>query len=261
MDVRRTKIGCRGASQPVEFGIATQDVGLKLPPDQLWPTPITAHRTTNGDGTTHRPERTSSLRVRGVPSGSHWIGWGTVAPAVGASATNGRSPMDSSMSTALVAIDRCFADAEELALAGFLAGYRGSTRDAYTLDLRHGSRGGDPGRGVHDDGSRSCGVRHARGESSLGRCSRTAQHEPHRRNKGDARRPDTHRRCPALSPNPPRLAHRPQQPRRSPITADPRSCLQYRTSRRNDAPTDGQHAHSGTSGALDGRYVLPEAHA
>ena len=44
--------------------------------------------------------------------------------------------MDSSMSTALVPIDRCFADGEELALAGFLAGYRGSTREAYALDLR-----------------------------------------------------------------------------------------------------------------------------
>ena len=29
-----------------------------------------------------------------------------------------------------------FADGERIALAGFLAGYRGSTRDAYALDLR-----------------------------------------------------------------------------------------------------------------------------
>jgi hypothetical protein len=29
-----------------------------------------------------------------------------------------------------------FTDAERLALAGFLAGYRGLTREAYTLDLR-----------------------------------------------------------------------------------------------------------------------------
>jgi site-specific recombinase XerD len=42
--------------------------------------------------------------------------------------------MDSNMSTALVPIDRC--DCEEVALAGFLAGYRGSTREAYALDLR-----------------------------------------------------------------------------------------------------------------------------
>jgi hypothetical protein len=44
--------------------------------------------------------------------------------------------MDSSISTALVPIDRYFADGQELALAGFLAGYQGSTRDAYALDLR-----------------------------------------------------------------------------------------------------------------------------
>jgi integrase/recombinase XerD len=44
--------------------------------------------------------------------------------------------MDSSSSTALVPIVRCFGDGEEVALAGFLAGYRGSTREAYALDLR-----------------------------------------------------------------------------------------------------------------------------
>jgi len=44
--------------------------------------------------------------------------------------------MDASSSTALVPIDWCFADGEEVALAGFLAGYRGSTREAYALDLR-----------------------------------------------------------------------------------------------------------------------------
>src|SRR5262249_17601427 len=48
----------------------------------------------------------------------------------------GRSPMNSNTSVAMVPIDRCFADGEELALAGFLAGYRGSTREAYALDLR-----------------------------------------------------------------------------------------------------------------------------
>ena len=39
-------------------------------------------------------------------------------------------------STALATIQPSFTDAERLALAGFLAGYRGLTRDAYTLDLR-----------------------------------------------------------------------------------------------------------------------------
>ena len=39
-------------------------------------------------------------------------------------------------STALATIQPAFTDAERLALAGFLAGYRGLTRDAYTPDLR-----------------------------------------------------------------------------------------------------------------------------
>jgi hypothetical protein len=39
-------------------------------------------------------------------------------------------------STALATIQPVFADAERLALAGFLAGYRGLTREAYALDLR-----------------------------------------------------------------------------------------------------------------------------
>ena len=38
--------------------------------------------------------------------------------------------------TALVPVQPAFADAERLALAGFLAGYRGLTREAYALDLR-----------------------------------------------------------------------------------------------------------------------------
>jgi integrase/recombinase XerD len=38
--------------------------------------------------------------------------------------------------TALVPVQPAFSDAERLALAGFLAGYRGLTRDAYALDLR-----------------------------------------------------------------------------------------------------------------------------
>ncbi|MGH9243895.1 MAG: hypothetical protein ACRD29_06190 [Acidimicrobiales bacterium] len=39
-------------------------------------------------------------------------------------------------STAVVLVDQAFSDAEQFALAGFLAGYRGLTRDAYALDLR-----------------------------------------------------------------------------------------------------------------------------
>ena len=39
-------------------------------------------------------------------------------------------------STALATIQPAFTDPERLALAGFLAGYRGLTTEAYTLDLR-----------------------------------------------------------------------------------------------------------------------------
>ena len=39
-------------------------------------------------------------------------------------------------STALATIQPAFTDAERLALAGYLAGYRGLTRDAYALDPR-----------------------------------------------------------------------------------------------------------------------------
>ena len=38
--------------------------------------------------------------------------------------------------TSMAIYDPVFADAERLALAGFLAGYRGATREAYALDLR-----------------------------------------------------------------------------------------------------------------------------
>src|SRR6267154_3062411 len=39
-------------------------------------------------------------------------------------------------STVLATTEPTFTDAERFALAGFLAGYRGLTREAYTLDLR-----------------------------------------------------------------------------------------------------------------------------
>ena len=48
--------------------------------------------------------------------------------------------------TALATIQPAFTDAERLALAGFLAGYRGLTREAYTLDLRQFPAGAGPGR-------------------------------------------------------------------------------------------------------------------
>ena len=44
--------------------------------------------------------------------------------------------MTATTTTTLVPIQPVFSDAERLALAGFLAGYRGLTREAYSLDLR-----------------------------------------------------------------------------------------------------------------------------
>ena len=43
--------------------------------------------------------------------------------------------MTTAPSTALITIQSAFTDAERLALVGFLAGYRGLTREAYALDL------------------------------------------------------------------------------------------------------------------------------
>jgi integrase/recombinase XerD len=40
------------------------------------------------------------------------------------------------VATSLVPVQPVFTDSERLALAGYLAGYRGLTREAYTLDLR-----------------------------------------------------------------------------------------------------------------------------
>src|SRR4051794_3703449 len=50
---------------------------------------------------------------------------------------SGRCPMTTAApSAALATIQPAFTEAERFALAGFLAGYRGLTRDAYALDLR-----------------------------------------------------------------------------------------------------------------------------
>jgi Phage integrase, N-terminal SAM-like domain len=52
-------------------------------------------------------------------------------------AVRGGVPMTATIpSTALVPVQPAFTDAARLALAGYLAGYRGLTREAYTLDLR-----------------------------------------------------------------------------------------------------------------------------
>src|ERR1700688_3564764 len=58
-------------------------------------------------------------------------------PASRVPAVPGGAPMAAtSHSSSLVPVQPMFTDAERLALAGFLAGYRGLTREAYTLDLR-----------------------------------------------------------------------------------------------------------------------------
>ena len=46
-----------------------------------------------------------------------------------------------STSTAVAAVEPVFTEPERLALAGFLAGYTGMTREAYPLDLRQRDRG------------------------------------------------------------------------------------------------------------------------
>jgi hypothetical protein len=52
-------------------------------------------------------------------------------------------------STALVSIQPVYTDAEHLALAGFLAGYRGLTREAYALHLRQFTASPRPLRLIH----------------------------------------------------------------------------------------------------------------
>src|ERR1035437_578667 len=61
---------------------------------------------------------------------------GPAAPSLPGLSPAGRCPMTTAPSTALVTIQPTFTDPERLALAGFLAGYRGLTREAYALDLR-----------------------------------------------------------------------------------------------------------------------------
>src|SRR5438046_10495800 len=48
----------------------------------------------------------------------------------------GAAMATTSTSTAVAAVQSVFTEREQLALAGFLAGYTGLTREAYALDLR-----------------------------------------------------------------------------------------------------------------------------
>jgi integrase/recombinase XerD len=61
--------------------------------------------------------------------------WGPVASSL-ESHRLGRYAMTTTASTAVVVYDPGLVDPEHVALAGFLGGYRGLTRDAYALDLR-----------------------------------------------------------------------------------------------------------------------------
>src|ERR1044072_5866477 len=73
---------------------------------------------------------TVDVGVRSIAGTRDWPSLSGLSPA-------GRCPMTTAApSTALVMIQPVFTDAERLALAGFLAGYRGLTREAYALDLR-----------------------------------------------------------------------------------------------------------------------------
>src|SRR6266571_4637616 len=61
----------------------------------------------------------------------------TAGPASGVSARPGRCPMTTTTcSAALIPVAAVSTNTERLALAGFLAGYSGLTREAYELDLR-----------------------------------------------------------------------------------------------------------------------------
>ena len=94
-----------------------------------------AARRSNGTvGAWKVPAVTWPDRLRGCRRGQP-----AVAPASEVSARPGRYPMTattSSPSTAIAVPEPVFTQQEQLALAGFLAGYTGLTREAYALDLR-----------------------------------------------------------------------------------------------------------------------------
>src|SRR2546429_413616 len=74
------------------------------------------------------------------PDGLRWGSVELLGPGLAqlpGSSLAGRCPVTTAVpSAALATIQPVFTDAERVALAGFLAGYRGLTREAYTLDLR-----------------------------------------------------------------------------------------------------------------------------
>src|SRR5271166_2948711 len=87
--------------------------------------------------------RSSSGGLLHGVTGRCGLGWvsaqslGPVAAQPPGSQPTGRCPMTAmTSSTALVTIQPAFTNPERLALTGYLAGYRGLTREAYALDLR-----------------------------------------------------------------------------------------------------------------------------
>ena len=63
-------------------------------------------------------------------------------------------------STAVATIQPAFTDSERLALAGYLAGYRGLTREAYALDLRPANTGPHRPRSQCGQDTGSCSSEH-----------------------------------------------------------------------------------------------------
>jgi len=74
-------------------------------------------------------------RVGGRLYGEGLIHWGPAASSPESHRLGGYA-MTTTASTAVVVYDPGLVDPEHVALAGFLGGYRGLTRDAYALDLR-----------------------------------------------------------------------------------------------------------------------------
>ena len=97
---------------------------------------IRRSRASLGDRSRLRLQRTVTWRDRRaeLTVGFRLIAGARCWPSFPGLSSSGRCPMTTS--TALATIQPAFTDAERRALAGFLAGYRGLTREAYALDLR-----------------------------------------------------------------------------------------------------------------------------